>query len=137
VEPLEPLIATIRRVLASGPPLRLAVLFGSVARGRSRPSSDLDLAIWPVDSALSLAAELDLQSALETALARSVDLVRLDSASTLVRWEVARDGLAVHQAAPHEWPRFRARAASEYGDVRPALEEAARRYRLRLASESR
>jgi predicted nucleotidyltransferase len=36
VEPaLDAIVATVRRVLAAGPPLRLAVLFGSAARGQS------------------------------------------------------------------------------------------------------
>jgi predicted nucleotidyltransferase len=133
---LDPIVAALRRVLAAGPPLRLAILFGSAARGQLRPSSDLDVAIWPLDPTLPLAAEMDLQSELELALARPVDLVRLDTASTLVCWYVARDGVLLEAHPPVEWPRFRARAASDYADFRPSLEEAARRLQRRLASQT-
>jgi predicted nucleotidyltransferase len=53
-EPAETLLATIGDVLADGPPLRLALLFGSAARGRARPDSDVDLGIIPLDPALPL-----------------------------------------------------------------------------------
>jgi predicted nucleotidyltransferase len=42
----------VRQVLLDGPPLQIAILFGSRARGSDRPDSDIDLAILPVDSAL-------------------------------------------------------------------------------------
>jgi predicted nucleotidyltransferase len=35
----------LRQVAASWPEIRLAVLFGSTARGESRPSSDVDLGL--------------------------------------------------------------------------------------------
>ena len=57
-------------------------------------------------------------------------------APTLVRWEVARGGIPLFAEPATEWPRFRARAASEWGDCREALERAAERYRRRLAART-
>ena len=124
------LMAELAGVLASGPELRLAVLFGSAATGRSHAASDVDIGLIFAREE-SLARELDLQLALERVVGRSVDLVRLDEASTLVRWQVAVHGVPIC-AAPHEWSRFRARAASEYADFRPAFEAAAARFQRRL-----
>ena len=87
------LVEDVRRVLQAGPPLRLAVLFGSFARQRARADSDLDIAILPRDESLSLHAELDLAAQLSLATRREVDLVRLDQATMLLRWEVAKDGI--------------------------------------------
>ena len=133
MEELSSLLPVLRAILAEGPPLHLAVLFGSAARGRTHPGSDVDVAIWPQSPELPLGAELDLQVALERAVGRPVDLLRLDEASTMVCWEVAAHGVPIVAATAAAWPRFVARAASEWADFRPALEEAARRFQRRLA----
>ena len=134
---IAPIVDASRRALAAAAPMRLAVLFGSAAAGRLRPASDVDIAIWPSDPGLSLATELDLQADLERALGRSVDLVRLDSASTLVRWQVARDGLLLIAEPASEWPRFRAAAASEWESFAPSFAEASRVFQQRLIATGR
>jgi predicted nucleotidyltransferase len=127
------LIEEVRRVLEAGPPLRLAVLFGSFAKQRARADSDLDIAILPRDESLSLHAELDLAAQLSLATHREVDLVRLDRATLLVRWEVAKDGILLIADPTWEWLRFRVAAASEHADMADALDRAARRFRQRIA----
>lgn len=122
-----------RRALQAGPPLSLAVLFGSRATGRARPDSDVDIAIVPADASLALGLELALAARLSSALAREVDLVRLDRASTLLRWQIARDGILLLAEPGWEWVRFRARAASEYADIADSLERAAKLFRRRIA----
>jgi predicted nucleotidyltransferase len=120
----------LARELSVGPPLRLAVWFGSGARGELRPDSDLDVAVVP-EGELSLHEEVVLQRRLEVATGRDVDLVRLDRADTLLRHRVARDGrLLVEKAG--ELTRFRARALSEWFDFAPTYERAARCFRRRL-----
>lgn len=130
------LLDAARSVVAQGPPLLLAAIFGSAARGALRPDSDLDVAIVPVDADLPLAAELDLQAALSRATGREVDLVRLDRAPTLVRWQVARGGVVVFEKTDGEWPRFVAAAAIEHADFAESLAPAAELYRRRLAESA-
>lgn len=127
------LVERLAAPLRAGPPIRLAVLFGSAVTGRERPDSDVDVGIWPQGEGLSDAEELALQSALTLAAGREVDLVRLDRASTLLRWQVARTGIPVLAAPPEEFPRFRARAASEYIEFAPAFETYGELFRQRLA----
>ena len=124
----------VRLALADAPPLRLAILFGSGARGALRPDSDIDVGILPRDPNLSLAAELDLQTHLERLCGRPVDLVRLDRASTLLRWEAARTAVALVADPPQEFPRFVARAAIEHADLTTVLAPAAERFRERLVA---
>ncbi len=131
--PLDSLLAVLR----AGPPLRLAMLFGSAARGELRAHSDLDLAILPQDSRLSLGAELGLQTALARAVGRNVDLVRLDLAPTLVRWQIARHGRPLLEAGPFEAARFVADAVGEYLDFAPAFDRAGELFRSRLALDAR
>ncbi len=120
--------------LARGPALRLAVLFGSAASGRLRADSDVDVAILPRDPDLPLRTELELQTALTRACGREVDLVRLDHATTLLLWEVARTGRPLLEVEPKEFARFRARAAAEWADFAPAYARAGEVFRQRLAS---
>ena len=133
-DPPQRLIELSSPVLDAGPPLRFAAIFGSAARGRLRPDSDVDIGIWPVDDQLSLLAEGALQSRIEDAVHRAVDLVRLDSAPTLLRYYVARDGMLVVATSPVEWPRFRARAMSDWCDFQPAYDAASRTFQARLAA---
>lgn len=129
-----PALDDIRKALAAGPSLRLAMLFGSAAKGGFHSGSDIDVGIIPVDPDLPLADELRLQSAMECALNRSVDLVRLDHAPTLVRYQVAIEGVALLEATPFERSHFVATAASEYLDFEPALLRAQKLFKQRLAA---
>jgi predicted nucleotidyltransferase len=68
--------ALVHEVLERHPRLRLAVVFGSVASGKARPDSDLDLAV-AADTALVAAEKTALISDLALRLGRSIDLIDL------------------------------------------------------------
>ena len=125
----------IRRVLLEGPSLQLAILFGSRARGTARPCSDVDIAILPLDPALSLREENLLAANLEHATGAAVDLVRLDQAAPSLRWRIARDGVVLHSDPPTAAPRFLAQSGIEHDERRELELEAMRRYRARLATD--
>ena len=96
--------------------MRLAVLFGSAARGQSGPGSDLDVGVLLEPGQESAAA---LEVALARATGRRLDLVRLDAAPPLLRFEIARDGRVLLERAPHAWADFRARAMTDWWDWAP------------------
>ena len=127
----------MRGVLDGGPRLRLTFVFGSAARGVVRPGSDVDIAVIPVDSNLELREELDLAARCAAACGREVDLLRLDRASPVVRWEVARNHLVLLAEPQHELPRFLARAALDHADLAPLLADCERRFRRRLLAGNR
>ena len=108
------------------------MLFGSAAKGTLRPDSDVDIAVFPIDPHLPLGAELTLQTALNRVCGRDVDLVRLDQASTLVRWQVIRNGRLLIEPVPFSAARFAAVAAADYIDFAPAFDRAAETFRRRL-----
>jgi predicted nucleotidyltransferase len=88
---VEPLIAAIRSRLTGV----LGVwLFGSLASGRARPESDIDLAVLaarPVDGVQLFDLGLDLG----VMAGRDVDLIDLRRVSTVMRKEVVTEGVLV------------------------------------------
>ncbi len=122
--------------IAAGPAARFLALFGSAARGDTHEGSDVDIAWLPIDADLPLADELDFQAELTRAARRAVDLVRVDRASTLVRHEIARDGILL-AGDRDAFVCFRAEAIAEFLDFEPALRDASERLRRRLLEQPR
>ncbi len=125
----------LRSVLDGFPAVRLAVLFGSVARGDATPRSDVDVAVlFEQDDPGQL---WDVDVAVAGALRRTIDLVDLRRAPPLLRLEIAREGRPVVEREDGAWVRFKARAMLDWWDFAPL----ARRFReltaRRLRQEGR
>ena len=101
-------------------------LFGSVARGEARPSSDLDVAVLlepvPARGAYD-SLRLDLRAELESELGREIDFVVLNHAPPDLTHRVLRDSVLVVEPDPSARVRFEVRARNEYWDVKPYLDE--------------
>ncbi len=96
--------------------VRLAYLFGSVAAGSARPSSDVDVAVLLTPGAGQ--AVLDrLIDALERASGRTVDLVDLSLAPPLLAHEVVRQGKLILSRDEAERVEFATRAVARYLDT--------------------
>lgn len=80
-------LARLRQLVAALPGVRLVVLFGSTASGRRRAGSDVDLGVV-ADGSFGDADEAELARRLALAAGTEVDLVRLEAASTVLRWQV-------------------------------------------------
>jgi len=85
--------------------VRLAILFGSAARGRDDAGSDVDVGVIAPDAEL-----LDLARLLSDAVGRQVDVARLEEASIPLTEQIVKDGVVVHQGVPHAEASFRTRA---------------------------
>jgi predicted nucleotidyltransferase len=129
--PRDELIRDLQQVLAGGPPMRLALLFGSSARGTDRPDSDVDVAILPVDPELPLREDLALQARFAIIAKREVDLVRLDRCTPALRFRVAREGLSL-LGEPGALSSFRARAGIEHAELAPLVKRASELFLNRL-----
>jgi predicted nucleotidyltransferase len=78
-------------VLARFPGVVLAVLFGSVALGRQRPGSDLDIAV-AARRALTVAEKIALVEALAERTGRPVDLIDLKVVAEPLLGQIVRHG---------------------------------------------
>jgi predicted nucleotidyltransferase len=105
----------VREALGSEPGIQLAVLFGSAARGRLQSNSDLDIGLLGVEPA-RLGT---LASMLSRVARRPVDVVALESAPPLLRFEVAREGRVLIERPAHAWSDFKAKAMVDWWDWAP------------------
>jgi predicted nucleotidyltransferase len=109
-------IAALRRVLEGCAEVRLGYLFGSAARGDSRPASDFDVGV--VFSAIPTPAQLDqLATDLEAAAGRRVDLVVLNDAAPLLTHEAIRARRLIVCRDDDERVDFETRATRRYLDT--------------------
>lgn len=123
------LVAAVRRVLAQRRDVRLAVLFGSVARGVASPGSDVDLAVdAPAVDRLVLARDLSL------AVGREVDVVDLNDVGYPMLAALVRDGVVVAAHAPGAEARWRTHALITLENDRPWFERMHNAYLARLAA---
>ena len=115
------------------PDVQLVALFGSLARGQALRTSDADFAVLGG----SFWQGLSLGAALGSALGREPHVVELETASDLLRMQVARDGKLVFEREPGLWVRFRAESVVRWMDVAPMVELCAAGVRKRLQQEAR
>ena len=131
------LVEQVREHLRTLPAVRLAALFGSAARGTSHARSDLDLAVRLDPDSDSLELRRKIEVSLVRALGCTVDVIYMDEAPPLLRFEIARDGVLLVEGRPYEWADFKARAMLDWYDWKPYAERihaaAVRRLREKVA----
>ncbi len=118
------LVGVLREVLERWPEIVFAYLHGSFQRGE--PSRDVDVAVWAdrtciADSRLDLYA-LDLEAALQAALARPVDVQVLNRAPLAFRYHALR-GIPILVRDWEVLDELRARTWDEYFDFRPLAQQ--------------
>lgn len=107
----------LRSRISSLPAVRLAVLFGSTARGEARPRSDVDLGVLldPDTPASRREAEAELGRAAE----REVDVIFLADAPPLLRFEISREGVLLFEKEDGLWTNVKVRAMVDWWDWAP------------------
>jgi hypothetical protein len=122
------------KALERDPRVRLLYVFGSTARGEAGPRSDLDLAVW-LDRKLSWDEERDLRATVSTGHDQ-VDLVILNDAPPVLRYEVVTGGrcLLARDAAEHA--EFEITSLARFLDFQP-IRRVQREYLRRRVEERR
>lgn len=136
----EETFARIRDVLLAAPDVEVAACFGSAARGRLGPDSDVDIyvrlrrgAAWSGQQERALIPELS------AAAGREIDLTVEDEdrTSVILRLEVARHGRLLFERRPGAWVDLRARAMVAYADLEPWMRRCGEGVRRELAERAR
>lgn len=121
----------VREVLERHPEVRLAILFGSLAKGTDHPDSDVDVAIsGPSSLMLALGGELSLE------LGREVDVVRLETAPIPLLDELLRTGIVVHELEPGAAAAWRSRTVAMLEGDRPWYQRMRDAFLARLSTQT-
>jgi predicted nucleotidyltransferase len=126
-----PLLAELRRALRTEPNVRLAVVYGSTARGDDTPHSDLDLLVSLAEDRPDAAVKLAVR--LERTLGRDVDIARLNrikDSAPLLLLQALDEGRVVLDR-DRQWEQLRAQRADIVRRARRS--HAARRRRARTS----
>ena len=113
-------LAGLRACASGAPGLALLLLHGSRARGDARADSDWDFAFLADDPAAFDPDSL-LAAIAEAVGADRVDLADLSSASALLRYRSARDGVVVFERESGRFQRFWLEAVDTWCDLAPIL----------------
>ncbi|HUH12546.1 MAG TPA: nucleotidyltransferase domain-containing protein [Longimicrobiales bacterium] len=130
----EAVLGALRQVLAGASDVRFAYLFGSIAKGRPRESSDVDVAV-SLDAADAAARQdrvFALEAELERLVGRTVQVVVLDDAPLELRRTVLGHGILAHTADDAARRRFFVDTGRHYYDMAPARAIFARYQRRRI-----
>ena len=121
------LVSQIVLALQSVASLELAVVFGSVALGEARMSSDLDVAVryaQPLDAQ----QKLTLIEALAEVSGRAVDLIDLRIVGPIVSRQALTSGKRIF-GSDEIWASQTARTLIDYADFAPLIERTLRERR--------
>jgi uncharacterized protein len=128
-------VAILSKLLAPETDVGFAYLFGSLAKGRPRAASDVDVAVH-LGAGESPSARLDrgleLEARLEEALGRTVQVVVLNDAPLELRFNVLHHGIPLHARDPLARTRFFVETARRYYDMAPARDLFRRRQTDRI-----
>jgi predicted nucleotidyltransferase len=129
-------LARVEAVLDDVAGLDALWIFGSMATGRARPGSDVDLAALfaarPTPDALLTARE-----AIAAIVARDVDLVDVEQASPVLAMQILKHGSLVLERDRAHRVRFVAGLPGRYEDVVIFRRPAERLLRARLGAHGR
>ena len=92
------MVNRIRKVLV-GEPIQKAWLFGSYARGQEGPDSDIDLLVQMVPNDLTILGFLKIQTRLEKATNRQVDLIEDECLEDFARVSADKDKILIYESA--------------------------------------
>jgi len=102
----------------------LAFLFGSQAKGVARESSDFDIGIM-LSKNLTASQRVSLKTKLSDRLSKllknDVDIVIINTAGTLLKYQIAKDGKLLFERKANLAKKFRLLAIKEYFDYLPTF----------------
>jgi predicted nucleotidyltransferase len=122
-------IALLQSILEKDTRVLLAWVFGSVAQGKARPESDLDVAIV-FDHSLSPEEQVEMSRQLESQIKMPVDLLDLSRAHGPIVAEVLCRGIPVIRRSHEQHARLLKRMwleEADFGPLRRRIQSARRK----------
>jgi len=115
----------VKRIFSKERKVVLAYIFGSSAEGRTNPLSDLDFAVH-LDEELSQKkmrnTHTRLLNRLISTLGDEIDLVLMNSADLLMKFNIIKKGKLIHQRSEREKVMIESNIMDLYMDMKPYRE---------------
>ena len=98
------------------PAIAAAYIFGSYAQGKGKKSSDLDVALLLSETKIDGFSPLDFITTLEKQMGCKVDVVILNKANEVLKFEVRRQGILIFERSGQYRKQFEVRSRKAYED---------------------
>ena len=119
------ILEKLKPVIASKPEILFAYLFGSVAAGTAGQLSDVDIAVYLDFTYQNLETGFgyrsNLISELSALLKLSVDVVILNDAEILLKYQVIKNGILIFSRSNADRREFHEKTLREYLDFKPFI----------------
>ena len=113
-------IRTIKKRVASlceaEPAVTAAYVFGSCAQGKGKKTSDVDVALLLNEKKITGFSMLDFITMLEKQMGCKADVVVLNKADEVLKYEVRRQGKLVYERSEEYRKQFEVRSRKSYED---------------------
>ena len=110
-----------REILIQYEKIIFAYIFGSYAKDNIRKDSDIDIAIYLKDS-IGTYEYLDMKMKLSEALKREVDLVILNDATPLLKYEILKNNILLFTNDKSIESKYKVKTLFEYNDMKRYLD---------------
>ena len=134
------IISKLEPVLQAMPEITFAYIFGSVSKGTAGPLSDIDIAVYLDPSYRHISAgygyKSEIISELSQLLAKKVDVVILNQASTLLKHRVISNGILIFSRSKEERRVFHENTVRNYLDLKPLYKVQQEYLHKRLSSST-
>lgn len=125
---MHPPLANLPNILKKFPLIQAAYIFGSIASGKERKDSDLDLGIFPRSSEIRN-QRLDILQELAKEGFSNVDLVFLDTDNIVLKYEAIRQNKLIYQTSDFDRGSTYSFIVRQYLDFLPFLKTQRQAYK--------
>ena len=98
------------------PAIAAAYLFGSSVKGKAKKSSDIDIALLLNERKISDFSVLDFITAMEKKFAGKADVVIMNTADEVLKYEVRRQGELIFERSEEYRKEFEIKSRKSYED---------------------
>jgi uncharacterized protein len=98
------------------PAIAAAYLFGSSVKGKTKKSSDIDVALLLNEKKISGFSILDFITAMEKNIGRKADVVILNTADEVLKYEVRRQGKLIFERSVEYRKQFEVKSRKSFED---------------------
>jgi predicted nucleotidyltransferase len=98
-----------------------AYIFGSYAQGKIRSDSDIDIAIY-LENSIDMETYFEIKISLMEACKREIDLVILNDATPLLKYEIYRNNILLFTRDKTEETNYKVKVLFEYNDINRYLD---------------